>query len=95
MRGRNNARAVKSATVVIFEDPKRRVVSLLNEAHNNDFDNLISRDNHISWIRLLDNKNYYEMSSSTWLQLASESDDNSPFARDIDVFKIKNKLFPS
>ena len=29
MRGRNNARAVKSATVVIFEDPKRRVVRLL------------------------------------------------------------------
>ena len=34
LRGRNNARAVNSATVVIFEDPKRRVVSLLNEAHD-------------------------------------------------------------
>ena len=29
MGGRNNARAVKSATVVIFEDPKRRIVRLL------------------------------------------------------------------
>ena len=34
LRGRNNARAVKSATVVIFEDPKRGVASLLNEAHD-------------------------------------------------------------
>ena len=36
MRGCNNARAVKSATVVIFEDPKCRVVSLLNEAHDDN-----------------------------------------------------------
>ena len=26
----------KSATVVIFDDPKRRVVSLLNEAHDDN-----------------------------------------------------------
>ena len=37
LMGRNNARAVKSATVVIFEDPKRRVVSLSNEAHDDNW----------------------------------------------------------
>ena len=37
MKGRNNARAVKSSTVVIFEDPKSRVVSLLIEAHDDDW----------------------------------------------------------
>ena len=29
LKGRNNARAVKSSTVVIFEDTKCRVVSLI------------------------------------------------------------------
>ena len=34
MKGRNNTRAMKSSTVVIFEDPKDRVVSLLIEVHD-------------------------------------------------------------
>ena len=46
LKGRNNTRAVKSATVVIFEDPKRRVVSLLNEAHDDHTDEIHS----VSWV---------------------------------------------
>ena len=59
MRGRNNARAMKSATVVIFEDPKHRVVRLLNEAQDDNHSYIYEKKWYMTTTSLLQQWNTY------------------------------------
>ena len=52
--GRNNARAVKSATVVIFEDPKRRVMRLLESLTT-----ITEQCGHVGLLCFKESKNYF------------------------------------